>query len=484
MGMYEPIKGGDDDFDTRNSSSSMMIDNKDVESAIQISQSSSSSVSNTNAAAIIVNLNKQKQVQEKDPLVLSSSNSNNHHRHNQQQPPQRQPRLVSLDVFRGLTVALMILVDDLGGLVPAINHSPWNGLTLADFVMPFFLFIVGVALALAYKKLSCRISATKKATLQALKLLLVGLVLQGGFFHGINNLTYGVDIQQMRLMGVLQRIAIAYIVAALCEIWLKGEDDIGTKLFALTKYRFHWVVVLMLSVIYLSLLYGLYVPDWEYQISAETSSSAPEIFSVKCGTRGNTGPACNAVGMIDRKVLGIQHLYLKPVYARTKQCSINSPDNGPLPPDAPSWCQAPFDPEGLLSSVMAIITCFVGLHYGHIIVHLKDHWDRIVHWTIISSCLVVVGFGLSFFGMHINKALYTFSYMCVTGGAAGLLFTAIYVMVDVCGFRRVNMVFEWMGKHALMIYVLVACNVLPIMLHGFYWKQPQNNILSLIGIGK
>uniref|UniRef100_A0A804LQC0 Auxin-responsive protein n=2 Tax=Zea mays TaxID=4577 RepID=A0A804LQC0_MAIZE len=66
---------------------------------------------------------------------------------------------------------------------------------------------------------------------------------------------------------------------------------------------------------------------------------------VKCGVRGDTSPGCNAVGMIDRKVLGIQHLYGRPVYARSKQCSIDSPQNGPLPPDAPSWCQAPFDPH-------------------------------------------------------------------------------------------------------------------------------------------
>lgn len=69
---------------------------------------------------------------------------------------------------------------------------------------------------------------------------------------------------------------------------------------------------------------------------------------VKCGVRGDTGPGCNAVGMIDRKIMGIQHLYRRPVYERTQECSINSPENGPLPPDAPSWCQAPFDPEGLL----------------------------------------------------------------------------------------------------------------------------------------
>lgn len=61
------------------------------------------------------------------------------------------PRLASLDIFRGLTVALMILVDDAGGDWPMIAHAPWNGCNLADFVMPFFLFIVGVSIALSLK---------------------------------------------------------------------------------------------------------------------------------------------------------------------------------------------------------------------------------------------------------------------------------------------------------------------------------------------
>ncbi|XP_058092794.1 uncharacterized protein LOC131239211 isoform X2 [Magnolia sinica] len=337
-------------------------------------------------------------------------------------------RLASLDVFRGITVALMILVDDAGGILPAINHSPWNGVTLADFVMPFFLFIVGVSLGLTYKKLSSRGVATRKAVLRALKLLILGLFLQGGYFHGLNNLTYGVDLEKIRWMGILQRIAIAYLMAALCEIWLKGDDDVESGLSLLRKYRFQWLVAIVLTTMYMSLLYGLYVPDWEYQISG-SSSSAPKTFSVKCGVRGDTGPGCNAVGMIDREVLGIQHLYKRPIYARTKQCSINSPDYGPLPSDAPSWCQAPFDPEGILSSVMAIVTCLIGLHYGHVIVHFKNHKDRISHWMIPSFCLVVIGFSLDFCGMHVNKVLYTLSYTCVTAGAAGILFAGTYVLL-------------------------------------------------------
>ncbi|KAE8663740.1 U2 small nuclear ribonucleoprotein A' [Hibiscus syriacus] len=416
---------------------------------------------------------------EESPLVPTSTSTNLPlHR---QQPPQR---LVSLDVFRGLTIALMILVDDVGGLLPAINHSPWNGLTLADYVMPFFLFIVGVSLGLTYKRVSCRVTATRKAILRALKLLILGLFLQGGFFHGIKNLTYGIDIDQMRLMGILQRIAIAYLVAALCEIWLKGDNHATSQLALLRKYQFQWLAASVLAVIYISLLYGLYVPTWQYQIPDSTSSSAPKILSVNCGVRGDTGPACNVIGMIDRKILGIQHLYRKPVFERTKQCSINSPDNGPLPFDAPTWCQAPFEPEGLLSSVMAVVTCLVGLHYGHMIVHFKDHRDRIRLWLIPSSAFLVLGLALDIFGMHINKALYTFSYMCVTAGAAGFLFAGIYLLVDIYGYRRMASVLEWMGKHALIIYILAACNIIPIIIQGFYWKQPQNNILSLIGIGR
>ncbi|KAI9157810.1 hypothetical protein LWI28_028417 [Acer negundo] len=110
--------------------------------------------------------------EEQNPLIANSKQ--------EQQQNQRQ-RLVSLDVFRGITVALMILVDDAGGLLPAINHSPWNGLTLADFVMPFFLFIAGVSLALTYKKLTNRAVATKKAILRTLKLLVFGILLQGGY---------------------------------------------------------------------------------------------------------------------------------------------------------------------------------------------------------------------------------------------------------------------------------------------------------------
>ncbi|KAG9156392.1 hypothetical protein Leryth_009247 [Lithospermum erythrorhizon] len=91
------------------------------------------------------------------------------------------PRLASLDVFRGLSVFLMMVVDYGGSVFPIIAHSPWNGLHLADFVMPFFLFVAGISIAIVYKKVPERKEATLNVASRALKLFLVGILLQGIF---------------------------------------------------------------------------------------------------------------------------------------------------------------------------------------------------------------------------------------------------------------------------------------------------------------
>jgi len=414
-------------------------------------------------------------------------------------------RLKSLDVFRGLTVALMILVDDAGGVLPTINHSPWNGVTIADFVMPFFLFIVGVALALVYKNVSDKVVTTQKAILRTTKIFVLGIILQGGYFHGLNNLSYGVDLVHIRWFGVLQRIAIGYFLAAMCEIWLTSNSLVDSFPGFAKKYCIQWVVAVLLSTLYVGCLYGLYVPDWQFEVPAinfhaTSLNNGSAVQTVKCGLRGSLGPACNAVRMIDYSVLGVKHLYQHPVYKRTKECSVNSPDYGPLPSNAPVWCQAPFDPEGLLSSVMASVTCFIGLHFGHILVNfksslyqtytkqkctdchigMKDHRERILNWIISSLVLILFGIFLDVLGMPLNKALYTFSYMCITSGAAGLLFSAIYSFVDMFGYRRPTVLLEWMGLNALLIYALAACDLFAAAIQGFYWKSPQNNVVTAV----
>ncbi|KAJ6385664.1 hypothetical protein OIU77_028778 [Salix suchowensis] len=93
--------------------------------------------------------------------------------------------------------------------------------------------------------------------------------------------------------------------------------------------RLDLCVAFSLSAIYLGLLYGLYVPDWQFEMSSETSSVFPKnhsyVYAVKCSLRGDLGPACNSAGMINRYVLGIDHLYKKPVYRNLKD-----DDEGPL----------------------------------------------------------------------------------------------------------------------------------------------------------
>ncbi|XP_043817754.1 heparan-alpha-glucosaminide N-acetyltransferase isoform X3 [Manihot esculenta] len=400
----------------------------------------------------------------------------------------RSSRLASLDVFRGLCIFLMMLVDYVGSIFPIIAHSPWNGLRLADFVMPFFLFIAGVSLALVYKKVSNRVDATCKAVLRAVKLFFLGVFLQGGYFHGINSLTYGVDIERIRWLGILQRISIGYIVAALCEIWLSCRIHREVGFFR--SYYWHWFMVFSLSAIYLGLLYGLYVPDWRFEISNPTSSlpsvNSSVVYIVKCSVRGDLGPACNSAGMIDRYVLGIDHLYTKPVYRNLKECNMT---NSQVSEGSPSWCHASYDPEGLLSSLTAAVTCIIGLQCGHVLAHmqhidvtqmLQDHKERIQRWSLFSVSLLLLGVFLAFIGIPVNKSLYTISYLLITSASAGITFCALYLLVDVYGYRWVTSPLEWMGKHSLSIFVLVTSNIAIIAIQGFYWSKPENNIIHWI----
>ncbi|KAL3336458.1 hypothetical protein AABB24_032283 [Solanum stoloniferum] len=395
-------------------------------------------------------------------------------------------RLVSLDVFRGLTIALMILVDDAGKAFPSINHSPWFGVTLADFVMPFFLFIVGVSASLVFKKVSCKPQATKKVLLRTVKLFILGVVLQGGYFHGRNNLSYGVDIAKIRWMGVLQRISIGYLFASILEIWFANDYPVDSSKAFIRRYFFQALAGILIGLSYLILVYGLYVPDWFFEISSlNMESRSPvsgyglSIQTVNCGVRGSLEPPCNVVGLIDRLLLGEKHLYQRPVYRRTKECSVNSPDYGPPPSNAPGWCLAPFDPEGILSSLMAAITCLVGLHFGHILVHVKDHLQRIIFWSVFSVFLTLAGYVLELAGVPLSKPLYTLSYMFITAGVSGLLLVVLYYIVDVKCFQKPMILFQWMGMNALILYALAACDLFSGALQGFYWYSPENNLVDI-----
>eukprot|EP00250_Pteridium_aquilinum_P013049 c21099_g1_i1 orf=235-1701(+) len=387
-------------------------------------------------------------------------------------------RVATLDVFRGLTIAVMILVDDAGGEWPHINHSPWNGCTLADFVMPFFLFIVGAAIALAFKRIPKPGVAVKKVIIRTIKLLFWGLILQGGYSHAPDHLSYGVDMTKIRLCGILQRIALGYLVVALVEIATtktQASLDLPNGPWGIFQhYKWHWLTALGILIIYFSCAYGLYVPDWHFE-----SSYTNETLVVTCGVRSHFGPACNAVGYVDRKVLGLSHLYQKPEWARAMSCDVHSPSpTTDFRPGAPTWCQAPFEPEGILSSISAILSAILGIHYGHVLIHYKSHKERLLHWVLPAVLLISVGLILHYsHAMPLNKQLYSFSYVCLTGGAAGLVFSAFYIVIDILGYQKPFLLLKWMGLNAMLVFVMAAQAIFPAFINGWYYKSPNNTLV-------
>nr|XP_043619689.1 heparan-alpha-glucosaminide N-acetyltransferase-like [Erigeron canadensis] len=392
---------------------------------------------------------------------------------------EKSKRVATLDAFRGLTIVLMILVDDAGGVYERIDHSPWNGCTLADFVMPFFLFIVGVAIALALKRVPSMKYAVKKIIIRTLKMLFWGILLQGGYSHAPDELVYGVDMKEIRWCGILQRIALVYMFVALIETFTAKLRPLVIKpgYFSIfSAYR--WLGGFIAFLIYMITTFSLYVPDWSFTLGEGDKS---ETFTVKCGMRGHLGPACNAVGYVDREVWGVNHLYSMPVWIRLKACTLASPEAGDLRPDAPTWCRGPFEPEGLLSSISAILSGVIGIHYGHVLLHFKGHAERLKQWVSMGFGLLIIAILLHFTdAIPINKQLYSFSYVCFTAGAAGIVFSAFYILIDVWGKRTPFLLFEWIGMNAMLVFVLGAQGILAGFINGWYYNGSDNNLVNWI----
>eukprot|EP01147_Barroeca_monosierra_P004204 gene4204-6550_t len=384
-------------------------------------------------------------------------------------------RLSSLDVFRGVTVALMIFVDETGSSFPPIDHCPWNGIRLADFVMPFFDFIVGVSLALSFKKFDLeglslnnetnKLDATtsprqgpalRKATIRFLKLFSLGMLTQGG----IDIMQY--DVGHIRIMGILQRVAVCYYAVALMEIFLPRSK----------RYRNYNEPESTRGI-----MYGVPVPS---------------SFGEECG-RGILTPACNAASYIDKHVLTIQHMYFPEnggspgdndvTFQRLPDCSTCSPGKCVPPEDAPAWClNAPFDPEGLVSSLNAIVTTIIGIHYGHILRRIQTPKMRMTYWTLFGVFQLLLGLVLHFTNIiPMNTDLYSISYTFVTGGTAGLALVAFYIVVDRLKYASWSWIgFKYMGMNAIVMYLCAEGGIIEYILGAFYLNKPENNLANIL----
>lgn len=304
----------------------------------------------------------------------------------------RNPRLLSLDVFRGATVAAMILVNNPGSwghIYPPLEHAPWNGCTPTDLIFPTFLYIVGVAIVFAFQSKKEDPNQHPRLLFRAFKrgviLFLLGLFL--ALFPSFNFTT-------VRIFGVLQRIGIVFFICA--------------ALFIKTSTKTQLLLLLVLLLAYWALMTLVPVPG----------VGAP-----------NLDKGTNLAAWLDRLILTESHTW--------KQ--------------AKTW-----DPEGILSTLPAIGTGVLGMLTGTWIRRKdKTEGEKIAWMLSVGFLTTLLGlvWGLAF---PINKSLWTSSYVLYAGGLSTMMFATLYWFIDIQGYKKWTPVFVAYGMNAITVFFLSA----------------------------
>jgi predicted acyltransferase len=312
-------------------------------------------------------------------------------------------RLESLDVFRGLTIAGMILVNNPGGAaywpldhadeLMAAHPSGWypgkawvdaNGWTPTDLIFPFFLFIVGASMMLSFARRRARgdsrQSLMKHAALRSALILLIG--------YAIRILPYA-DFSHMRYPGVLQRIAVVYLFASVITLWTS------------TRGRILWIAGLLAG--YYAVMRFVPVPG--------------------CDPVAWMTQHCSLAGFIDRKLM-LGHLY--------------RPD---------------FDPEGLLSTLPAIATTLLGALAGEFLRGASTLSHKLRGLVLAGVVGAAAGYAWHPF-FPISKPLWTSSYVLFTAGAACLLLALCWWLIEKRGWSLWARPFLWLGSNAILAYAL------------------------------
>ena len=294
-------------------------------------------------------------------------------------------RLLSLDVFRGLTMAAMVIVNnpgDWGNVYGPLLHAPWHGLTPTDLIFPFFLFIVGVSIPLAQRSSASYAAIGRRAA------IIFGLGMLLALYPRF-------DFATVRIPGVLQRIAVCYLVMACVHRFAStdgtnnGERAFGALVGTLLLSHMHWTWI--------------------------NEDLSPE---------GNIG------ARIDRAIYG-DHLW-----RQTK-----------------TW-----DPEGLVSTVPAIATTSLGLAAGYVLTSHAYEWFKQRALLVAGAAFLIVGWAWSFL-LPLNKSLWTGSYVFVTGGLALMLLGVLRWALDRDQShdafpRRLAQPFVILGRNALLLFVV------------------------------
>jgi len=322
-------------------------------------------------------------------------------------------RLLSLDYFRGFTVAAMILVNNpgsWGSIYAPLKHAPWDGCTPTDLIFPFFLFIVGVSIAYAMGSKKADPSLHRQLILKALKraLILFGL----GLFLSLYPKIFTEPIEALkvvRIPGVLQRIGLVFFFATL--IFLKNSEKNIFRIF-IGLLAFYWVMMTFVPVP------GVGYPNLE----KETNLGA----------------------WIDRSILTEAHLYKS----------------------AKTW-----DPEGLFSTIPAIATALFGVLTGLYLRRKDVEAPTKVAWIFTAGTFAIIAGLLWDLQFPINKALWTSSFVLYTGGMAAVILALCYWMIDVQRYTRFTIPFVVYGVNAITVFFLSG--LLPRTLNMIRVKMPD-----------
>jgi predicted acyltransferase len=329
-------------------------------------------------------------------------------------------RLISLDAFRGATIAAMILVNNPGSYVEVydfLEHSAWHGWTFADGIYPAFLWMVGVALVLSTAKRIERGEPRTQMITHVLKrsviIFALGLFL-AGFPFGLFLDPY-FSFASLRIPGVLQRIALCYLLASI--------------IFFTTGVRGQVVAILALLIGYWLLLKLVRVPGYG---------------------AGVLEPAGNLCWYVDFMVLK-GHTYTQSIA------------NG-------------FDPEGIVSTLGALATMLFGVLAGHGLRASYSPTVKTLGMLAAGIALILIGLVMDMW-LPINKNLWTSSFAVFMAGISTASFVLCYWVVDVKGYQRWATPFSIFGTNALAIYVLAI--LVEKLLYLFGWTEPGGSRLEV-----
>ncbi len=311
------------------------------------------------------------------------------------------PRLLSLDVFRGLTILGMILVNNPGNwgtIYGPLEHAPWFGWTPTDLVFPFFLFIVGTSLAYSLRRFvhGAEISSSVYWRIVRRTIVLILLGWGMGMSYRLFSYLFGdaasISFSNLRYPGVLVRIALVYFAASLVVLHLGVRTQVALA------------TVLLLG--YWALLGWLPNP---HDSSANLSSES------------------NVVRAVDLAVLGKNHMYTRATTEKT-------------------------DPEGLLSTLPAIVTTIFGYWTGLLIQRKGVNVRTVVLLVGLGLACFAVGWGWGIW-FPISKKLWTSSFVLLTAGLAMVALALCLLVCDIWGWRRLARPFEIVGINAIFVFV-------------------------------